>query len=391
MAGALEGTKILELASYVTGPFAAMLLADLGASVIKVEAPGQGDPFRGWGKAGYSPTFCSMNRNKRSLTLNLQAPEGRALFLRLAGDADVVIENMRAGVVNRLGIGYEAVRSVNPRIVYCSISGFGQDGPYRDRPGYDTIGQAMGGLLSLLTDLSAPRGVGISIADHVTGIFACYGVLGALLARERTGEGQKVETSLLQAVVAFGSENAARYLAGGEPPRRESRLRLAQVYAFVAGDALPFVVHLSSPQKFWQGLAEAVGHPEWKEDARFGTKEVREKNYAILSELLGEIFRTEPRAHWLKRLEERDVPAAPLMTVEEVFADPQVRHLGMEVELRHPTQGAVRLAGSGVRLSATPARMDLAPPLLGEHTDTILGEAGLGRDEIEELRRKGTV
>ena len=204
MAGALEGTKILELASYVTGPFAAMLLADLGASVIKVEAPGQGDPFRGWGKAGYSPTFCSMNRNKRSLTLNLQAPEGRAVFLRLAGDADVVIENMRAGVVDRLGIGYEAVRGVNPRIVYCSISGFGQDGPYRDRPGYDTIGQAMGGLLSLLTDLSAPRGVGISIADHVTGIFACYGVLGALLARERTGEGQKVETSLLQAVIAFG-------------------------------------------------------------------------------------------------------------------------------------------------------------------------------------------
>jgi len=249
----------------------------------------------------------------------------------------------------------------------------------------------MGGLLSLLTDLTAPKGVGISIADHVTGIFACYGVLGALLARERTGQGQKVETSLLQAVIAFGSENAARYLASGEPPRRESRLRLAQVYAFVAGDGLPFVVHLSSPQKFWHGLAEAVGHPEWREDARFATKEVREKNYDRLSGLLGEIFRTEPRAHWLKRLEERDVPAAPLMTVEEVFADPQVRHLGMEVELRHPKQGVVRLAGSGVRLSATPARMDLAPPLLGEHTDAILGEAGLGLEEIEELKQKKVV
>jgi crotonobetainyl-CoA:carnitine CoA-transferase CaiB-like acyl-CoA transferase len=332
-----------------------------------------------------------MNRNKRSLTLNVQAPEGKALFLKLAGDADVIIENMRPGVVDRLGIGYEATRPSNPRIIYCSISGFGQDGPYRERPGYDTIGQAMGGLLSVLTDLNNPSGVGISIADHVTGVFACYGILAALLARERTGNGQKVETSLLQASIAFGSENAARYLATRQTPRKENRLRLAQVYAFVAGDGLPFVIHLSSPQKFWHGLAEAVGHPDWKEDPRFVNKEGREKNYDLLSGLLREIFQTKPRAHWLELLEAHDVPAAPLMTLDEVFADPQVRHLGMEVELRHPKMGSVRLAGSGIRLSETPVRIAEAPPLLGEHTGEILGEVGLSREEVAALRQKGVL
>ena len=391
MAGALDGIKILELASYVTGPFAAMLCADLGASVIKIEAPGQGDPFRGWAHEGYSPTFCSMNRNKRSLALNLQAPEGKAIFLKLAHNADVIIENMRPGIVDRLGIGYEATRALNPRIIYCSISGFGQDGPYKDRPGYDTIGQAMGGLLSVLTDLDHPSGVGISIADHVTGVFACYGILAALLARERTGKGQKVETSLLQASIAFASENAARYLATGQTPRKENRLRLAQVYAFVAGDGLPFVIHLSSPQKFWQGLADVVGHPDWKEDPRFVNKEAREKSYDLLSGLLREIFQTKPRAHWLELLEARDVPAAPLMTLDEVFADPQVRHLGMETELRHPKMGSVRLAGSGIRLSETPVRIADAPPLLGEQSDAILKEAGLPPEEIAELRQKGVI
>jgi len=391
MPGALDGTQILELGSYVTGPFAAMLCADLGASVIKIEAPGQGDPFRGWQDVGYSPTFCAMNRNKRSLTLNAQSPEGKEILLRLARDADVIIENMRPGVVDRLGIGYGAIHALNPRIIYCSISGFGQDGPYRDRPGYDTIGQAMAGLLSVLTDLEAPKGVGISISDHITGVFACYGILAALLARERTGKGQKVETSLIQASIAFAAENAARYLATRISPRRANRLRLAQVYAFVAGDGLPFVVHLSSPQKFWHGLAEAVGRPELKEDPRFVNKEAREKNYDALSELLTEIFRTGPRADWLSLLATRDVPSAPLLTLDEVFADPQVRHLGMEVELRHPKMGPVKLAGTGVLLSGTPVRMELAPPLLGEHTEEILLEAGLGREEIEALKGKGVV
>lgn len=200
-----------------------------------------------------------------------------------------------------------------------------------------------------------------------------------------------METSLLQATIAFASENAARYLATRESPRKENRLRLAQVYAFVAGDGLPFVIHLSSPQKFWHGLAEVVGHTDWKEDPRFVNKEAREKSYDLLSGLLSEIFKTGPRDHWLGLLEKHDVPAAPLMTLDEVFADPQVRHLGMEMELRHPKMGPVRLAGSGIRLSETPVRMEQAPPLLGEHTGDILEEAGLSREEIEALRQKGVI
>ncbi|MBI3078995.1 MAG: CoA transferase [Deltaproteobacteria bacterium] len=391
MTGALAGIKVLELASYITGPFASMLLADLGAEVIKIEMPGQGDPFRGWGEVGYSPTFCSINRNKRSVSLNIQDPRGKEIFLRLAKEGDVIIENMRPGVVDRLGVGYEAVRAVNPRVVYCSISGFGQDGPYKDRPGYDTIGQALGGLLSVLTDLKAPRGMGSSLSDHLTGLFTCYAVLGGLLCRERTGEGQKVETSLLQATVAFGCENGARYFATGEVPRQESRLHLAQVYAFVAGDGRPFVIHLSSPQKFWHGLADAIGRPELKEDPRFADREARVKNYEALKQILEEIFRTDSRQHWLEILEKQDVPAAPIKTFDEVFQDPQVRHLGLEVELRHPRMGPVRLVGSGVRMSRTPPRMDLPPPVLGEQTEEILSGLGYGREAISELRGEGVI
>jgi crotonobetainyl-CoA:carnitine CoA-transferase CaiB-like acyl-CoA transferase len=195
-----------------------MLLADLGAEVIKIETPGQGDPFRGWGHHAYSPTFCSLNRNKRSLSLNVREPEGKEIFLRLARDSDVIIENNRPGSLDRMGIGYEAVRAINPRIVYCAISGYGSDGPYRDRPGYDTIGQAMGGLLSVLSERDTPKGVGASLSDLLTGMYACYAVQGALIAQQRTGLGQKVETSLLQATIAFGAENAVRYLATGMIP-----------------------------------------------------------------------------------------------------------------------------------------------------------------------------
>ena len=391
MAGALEGIKILEMASYVTGPFASMLLADLGAQVIKIETPGHGDPFRGWGNVPYSPTFCSMNRNKRSLSLNVQKPEGKEIFLRLAKDADVIIENMRPGVVDRLGVGYETVRAINPRVVYCSISGFGQDGPYRERPGYDTIGQAMSGLLSVLTDLDSPKGVGSSLSDHLTGLFACYAVLGGLVSRERTGVGQKVETSLLQATVAFGCENVARYLASGVVPTRDSRLHLAQVYAFAAGDGLPFVIHLSSPQKFWHGLADSIGRSELKEDPRFVDKEARIENYDSLKEILSEKFRSAPREQWLRILGEHDVPSAPLQNFQEVFQDPQVRHLGMEVEMQHPRMGTVRLAGSGIRMSETPPRMELPPPIMGENTEEIQSSLGYSPQAISELRDKGVI
>ncbi len=376
---ALEGIRIVEVASYVTGPYAAVLLADLGADVLKVEEPEQGDPFRGWGEGNYSPTFCSLNRNKKSVALNLRTEAGRAALLRLLETADVLIENHRPGVADRLGFGYEAVRSRNPRLVYCSITGFGATGPYQDRPGYDTIGQATSGLLSLLTDLEAPAPVGISLADHLTGLYACYGILGALMARGRTGEGQRIETSLLQATVSFVGENAARYFASGHTPRRESRVRLAQVYAFTAGDGRPFVIHLSSPRKFWEGLTEAMGRPEWRDDPRFSTLRGRQAHYRELSAELAQAFTTASRSEWLERLSRYDVPCAPLNTLEDVFRDPQVQHLGLRIRIEHPSRGQVELVAPGVTLEKTPAAVRLPPPTLGEHTEEVLRALGLAR------------
>ncbi len=372
MAGALEGITVLEFASYVSGPYAGMLLGDLGAEIIKVEDPKTGDSFRGWGAADYSATFGSVNRNKKSVILDLKSDEGREAALALASDADVLIENYRPGTMERLGIGWEVLSAANPRLVYCSITGFGRTGPYANRPGYDTVGQAMGGLLSVLTDLDNPQPMGISLSDHLTGIMAAYGVLGALMARHNTGKGQMVDTSLLAATLAFLGENAARYFEEGDIPKRKTRTETAQVYAFVAGDHKPFVVHLSSPPKFWEGLCRVAGHPEWIDDARFATKADRRKSYDILHAGFQEVFATKPRDHWLDGLGGADVPSAPIYTLDEALADPQVQHLGMITELPHPKVGSVKLITGAVNLSDTPLKITTPAPGHGEHTEEIL-------------------
>lgn len=393
MEGALLGVKVLELASYIAGPFATMLLGDLGAEVVKIEVPGKGDEFRSWGKEpkNYSPLFCGLNRNKKSLTLDVRNEKGKEIFLRLAQGADVIVENFRPGVVDRLGIGYEAVRAMNPRMIYCSVSGYGQTGPYRDRPGYDTIGQALSGLLSVLTDLASPRGPGAAFSDHLTGIYACYGILAALMVRERTGEGQKVETSLLEATIGFTGGNSTRFLATGDVPRLDSRVRTAQVYAFVAGDGLPFVIHLSSPQKFWEGLTDAVGHPELREETRFKDRQARIDHYDALENVLKETFKSHPREYWLKRLEERDVPSAPIKTLDEVFEDPQVCHLQMVRSFEHPEFGPLKLVRNGVNLSKNPLEITLLPPKLGEHTEDLIQRLGYSSQEVSRFRAQGIV
>jgi crotonobetainyl-CoA:carnitine CoA-transferase CaiB-like acyl-CoA transferase len=391
MSGSLNGLKVLEAASYVTGPFASLLLADMGAEVIKIEEPKRGDPFRGWGDRNYSATFCSLNRNKKSVTLDLRSDEGREIALKLARDADVLIENFRPGVMQKRGLGYETIEAINAKIVYCSISGFGQTGPYRDMPGYDTIGQARSGLLSLLTDPDKPQGMGISFSDHLTGMYACYGVLCALVNRLITGQGQQVETSLLRASVSFVSENAARYFETGHVPRRKHRTTTAGVFAFEDQDGMPFVLHMSSPDKFWRGLFDVVGKPEWATDERFRDRKGRIENYDILSAGLQAIFRRGRRQHWLQRLFEKDVPAAPINTLDEVFADPQVREYGFPIEVEHPKMGKMKLVGSAVDLSRTPARIDRPPPMLGEHTDEILRSAGYDPATIASLRSKGII
>ncbi len=376
MTHALDGVTVLEFASYVSGPYAGMLLGDLGAEIIKIEDPKSGDPFRGWGAADYSATFGSVNRNKKSVILDLKSEDGLKAARALAAKADVIIENYRTGTMDRLGLGYDELSKTNPRLIYCSITGFGSTGPYAQRPGYDTVGQAMGALLSVLTDLDAPQPMGVSLSDHLTGIMAAYGVLGALMARERTGKGQRVETSLLAATLAFLGENAARYFEEGDIPKRKTRTQTAQVYAFVAGDGKPFVVHLSSPPKFWEGLCRVAGHPDWIADARFKTKADRRKAYDTLHAGFQEVFSTKPRQHWLDALLAADVPSAPIYTLDEALADPQVQHLGMVKELSHPKVGKVKLVTGAVTFSDTPVEIESPAPTHGQHTDEVL--AGIG-------------
>jgi len=391
MNGALSGIKIIETASYVTGPFASQLLADMGAEVIKIEEPKRGDPFRGWGERNYAATFCSLNRNKKSVTLDLRAAEGRDIALKLAQKADALIQNFRPGVMEKYGLGYEAVKALNPKIVYCSISGFGPRGPYRNMPGYDTIGQARSGILSLVTDPGKPQGMGISFSDHLTGMYACYGVLSALMHRMLTGEGQHVETSLLRASVSFVSENAARYFETGHVPRRKHRTTTAGVFAFEDSDGLPFVLHMSSPDKFWLGLFEVIGKAEWARDARFNNRKARIQNYDILVEQLTAIFRGGRREDWLRRLIEKDVPAAPINTLDEVFADPQVKTYGFPLEVEHPQMGRMKLVGNAVDMSRTPPAIASPPPVLGEHTEETLSALGYDAVTLAALRNQGVI
>lgn len=393
MPGALDGIKVLDLTNYIAGPFAAMLLADLGAEVYKIETPGAGDPFRHWDKEpkNYSPSFCGMNRNKKSVTIDIKQPEGREVFLRLAKDADVIVENLRPGVVDRLGIGYEEITKINPRIIYCSISAFGQAGPYRQKPGYDSLGQALSGLLSVLTDLDKPEGPGASFSDHLGGFYGAYGILAAIAARERTGKGQKVETSLLEATIGFIGFSITQYLFSGEIPKKSSRLTTAGVYALVAGDGKPFIIHLSHPPKFWIGVTEAIGRPDLQTDPRTKDRQARIKNYDLVQEILSKAVQSAPRAHWLQALEEKDVPCAPINNFAEVFEDPQVQHLDRLMQVTDPEFGTFQLVKNGVNLSETPAEIRMRPPKLGEHNQETLAALGYAAAEIHALREKKVI
>jgi crotonobetainyl-CoA:carnitine CoA-transferase CaiB-like acyl-CoA transferase len=380
---ALAGVKVVEFANYVAGPYAGALLADLGAEVVKVEVPPRGDPYRGWANGNYSSMFCSLNRSKRSILADLKTERGLEVARSLIAGADVLVENSRPGAMARLGLGYEQVQSVNPRLVYCSITGFGLSGPDHDRPGYDTVGQATSGLMSLLTDLDDPQPMGISISDHLAGLFAAYGVLAALAARSRTGLGQLVDTSLLQSSTSFLAENMARYLQdGGEPPSRRTRARTAQVYAVRDEAGAPFVVHLSSPDKFWHGLLHAIGRTDLLGDERFTDRRQRIAHREDIQALLDEAFATGTRVAWLERLREADVPAAPLNTLADVVEDEQISHLGLIQEVEHPSAGRMRLLGSGVNLHGTPTRLGPAP-LVGEDTGSVLLELGLPDDYLD--------
>ena len=390
--GMLAGIRIVELASVITGPYAGMLLADLGAEVVKVEPP-TGDGFRGWdgsGSVSVRPAFAACNRGKQSIAIDLKTTEGREVLSRLVSRADAVVENFRPGVADRLGIGYDDLHAVNERLVYCSITGMGTEGPDRDRPTYDAVAQAMSGLWSQLADLADPEPVGPPMADQLTGMYAALAVLAGVTGARRTGTGQHLEVSMLGACIAFQGLSVATYIGSSEVPTKSTRARTSQSYGFVAGDGQPFTVHLSTPHKFWVGLCRAVGRPELVEDPRFVTKGDRIRSYDELRAGLSERFATAPRQVWLDRLAEHDVPAAPILDVGEMTGHPQVTASGIlerTGDPRHdmaPVRSPVR--SSGVHLSAP-----LPSPELSEHTDEVLAGLGIDAAGIARLRSAGAV
>src|SRR5215813_7163257 len=392
IAGALEGTVCVEVSGHVAGPYAGSLLGDLGCEVIKVELPGEGDTHRGRNPKyeGYGPSFRALNRNKKSITLNLRKQEGRQIFLKILESADILLENFRPDTRSRLGLDFAELSRGNPKLIHCSISGYGQSGPYRDKPGFDTIGQALSGMLSLATDLEDPQVVGVSVADHTSGVFAVYGILAALLARQKTGRGQFVDTSLLQVSLAFIESHIADYLNGSEAVSRDNFPR-GRIFCFVCADAKPLVIHLSAHQKAWEGLLKAAERMDMLEDARFATRKDRSDRHWEIVKILQETFSKQRREYWLPRLDANGIPNAPINTIPEVFDDPQVKHMGIPKQIRHPKMGASNLIGSPINLSDTPAQFFRPAPLLGENTEEILERLGYDREAIQELRASGVI
>ncbi len=388
----LKDTTVVECSTFVTGPYAAALLADLGARVIKIESPPDGDPYRYFAPDPYfSFNFAHLNRNKKSVVLDLKSAKGKEICVELLKRADVFVENFRPGTADRLGLGYEALRVLNPRLVYCSISAFGQSGPYVNKPGFDTLGQAASGLLSLLTDPDEPKVMGMAVSDYVTGLSAGYGILGALLGREKSGDGCRVETSLLQATLSFIGETAAGYMRTGSVPNRMARVKNAHAFAFVCKDKFPIAIHCSVPEKFWLALLKATGRMDLTKDQRFNTRDARRQNYEALEKELAPIFATQTREEWLKQLETNDVPVVPLYNVAEALADPQVRYLDLVEELAHPQAGKLQFVGGPVRYDGLAKEPSAPPPLLGEHTAAILKAMGYDQATIDELAVRGIV
>jgi crotonobetainyl-CoA:carnitine CoA-transferase CaiB-like acyl-CoA transferase len=365
----LKGVKIVEQGTFITGPCAGIMLADLGADVIKIESP-DGDPYRAYQGGNYSPHFQAYNRNKRSMLLDLKQQGDRVLFDALIREADVYIQNFRPGTADRLGAGAKRLQELNPKLVYCSISGFGADGPYVDRPSYDSVAQAISGFLSVVMDESRPRFLGPALADAITGIYAAYGVLGALFDRSRTGRGRVVEISMLEAMAHFTVEPYAAFFALGTVPRSGDRPRLAQAHILRTAEGGFLAIHLSSLEKFWTGLVAALDAPQLAADPRFATRLSRIDNYEALGQELDKLFSRQSAEYWSRRLGEHDVPHAPINRVDAAVKDPQVQHLGLMVPVQ-PVHAATHAVRPAVQFDGQRADGVHAAPLLGEHDAAI--------------------
>jgi formyl-CoA transferase len=403
----LDGIRVLDLTRVLAGPWATQNLADLGAEVIKIERPGEGDDTRKWGPpfvkdregrdtrdAAY---YLAANRGKKSVTLDIASPDGQALARRLAAACDVVVENFKVGDLARYGLDYATLRAGHEGLVYCSITGFGQDGPYRDRPGYDFMIQGLGGLMSVTGERDdlpggGPQKVGVAVADLFTGMYAASAILAALFHRERSGQGQHIDLALLDAQVAMLANLSAAYLASGRVPGRMGNAHQAIVpyQVFRASDAF-LIVAVGNDAQFAR-LCEVAGLASLATDARYATNPARVSHRDELVAIIAGRLATRPAAEWLAALEAAQVPCGPINDLAQVFEDPQVLHRGMVATLDHPAAGQVRVVANPVRFSATPARSGRAPPLLGEHTAEILGGLlGLSAEDLKDLRQRKVI
>ena len=385
----LSRFKVIDLSRVRAGPTCVRQLADWGAEVIKIEDP-KGDGGLGGDRDG--PDFQNIHRNKRSMTLDLKKPEGVAILKKLVAQADVLVENFRPDVKFRLGVDYDSLKPVNPRLIYASISGFGQDGPYRERPGVDQIAQGMGGLMAI-TGLpgQGPVRVGIPIADLTAGIFAAMGVLVALLEREVSGEGQYVESSLLSSQIAMLDFQAARWLVKQEVPGQAGNNHPTSIPTGVFPTKDGFINIATAGEELYRRLCDALGKPEWKTDADYATGAARRKNRDKLNVLIAELTPAKSSAEWIELLTKAGVPAGPIYNMNEVFADPQVKHLKMTRKVKHARLGELELVGQAVSLSRTPWEMRLPTPERGEHTDAVLRELGYQDPDVARLKNEGVV
>ncbi|MDL0431708.1 CaiB/BaiF CoA-transferase family protein [Marinobacter sp. TBZ242] len=406
MAGPLSHLRILDLSRVLAGPWAGQLLGDLGAEVIKIERPGTGDDTRFWGppylkgadgSAELSAYFLSANRNKQSLAVDIAHPEGQALVRKLVAESDVVLENFKVGGLKRYGLDYDSLKRVNPKLIYCSITGFGQDGPYANRPGYDFLIQAMGGLMSITGQPDSepgagPTKVGVALTDIMTGLYATIGVLAALSHRDRTGEGQYVEAALLDVQVACLANQAMNYLTTGKAPTRmgNAHPNIVPYQDFPTADG-NMVLTIGNDQQFVR-LCDVLEHPEWASDDRFATNRARVANRKELIPKLRQATVMRSTREWVEVLERAGVPCGPVNTLDQVFNDPQILARGMRQTVTHPALGEVPMVGNPIKLKLTPVTYRTAPPLLGEQSEHVLQHiAGLSSDEIQLLRERGII
>ena len=390
----LENIKVVDLTRTLAGPFCTQNLADMGADVVKIEEPNDGDETRKWPPIwnGESTQFLSFNRNKRSLSVNLKSDEGLAIVKKLAAGADIMIESFRAGTLARFGLGYDDIRAVNPDIIYCTISGYGRTGPMASKPGYDLIIQAYSGLMHLTGEPDgAPQRVGFSLVDLFTGMLAFGSIVTALYHRDQTGEGQLIDAALLDGQVAAMSYHATGYIGTGVEPHRlgSGHPSLVPYQSFPASDGY-FILGVANPN-LWERFCHAIGHPELKDDPKFATNPDRVAHRAEMIDLLNGIFATNTVAHWVKVIDDAGVPVGPINKTSDVVADAQVKARDMFLPIDHPNVPDLRVPNSPIKLQGTPARLRRPPPLLGQHNDEVLAELGYAAADIAVLKNAGVI